>query len=249
MKIIPVMDMLNGLVVQGIGGRRNEYQPISNSVICFNAELYDVAKSYQKKLGLNWFYIADLDRIQISKNLNVNRDKIINLANLKQYEIAIDAGCKTVDDVKEIADWNVNQIVMGTETLQSLDILVKAADQIGSEKIMLSIDIKSGNLLANNPEVKKLQPTDIANVADDLDLKGIIVIELQKVGSQSGPLNQTLLDIVARTKTIPIFAGGGVRNIDDLIELQNNSISGALVATAFHKGKIAKEDLEKIVEK
>jgi len=246
MKIIPVMDLLNGLVVQGIGGRRNEYQPISNSVISSSAQLLDVAKSYQSKLGLNWFYIADLDRIQVTKNMNINRDKIIDLAKSEQFEIAIDAGCKTVENVIEIADWNVNQIVIGTETLQSLDILSEAADQIGSEKIMLSIDIKSGDLVANSPEIKKLQPNDIAYFADELCLKGLIVIELHKVGSQSGPLNQALLDIVEHTANIPVFAGGGVRNVDDLIDLQNNNISGALVATAFHNGSIGKEDLDKI---
>ena len=64
MKVIPVMDLLNGEVVQGKGGRRNEYQPFSDSIISNNPEPISVAKSFNEKLGLDWFYIADLDRIQ-----------------------------------------------------------------------------------------------------------------------------------------------------------------------------------------
>lgn len=246
MRIIPVMDMLNGLVVQGIGGQRNEYKPISSSVISSSAELLDIAKSYENKLGLNWFYIADLDKIQRTNNMNINKDKIIDLVKLKHYETAIDAGCKTIEDVREIAKWKVNQIVLGTETLQSLDILTEAVNLIGSEKIIISIDIKAGELLANSSEIKKLHYTSIARVAEKLGLNSIIVIELQKVGSQSGPFNQALLEIVEHTNDIPVLAGGGVRNIDDLLELQKHGVSGALIGTAFHKGKIKKEDLEKI---
>ncbi len=146
MNVIPVMDLLNGKVVQGIGGRRNEYQPISNSVVTSSAELYEVARAFKEKIGLNWFYIADLDRIQSTKNKNFNREKLVNLAKSQQYNISLDAGCKTIEDVREIAEWNVNQIIMGTETLDSLEILSEAVNHFGPDKIMLSIDIKSGKL-------------------------------------------------------------------------------------------------------
>ncbi len=56
-----------------------------------------------------------------------------------------------------------------------------------------------------------------------------------------------MLEITKKVIEVPIFAGGGVRNIDDLIELYENGVSGALVATAFHKGKIRKDDLNKLL--
>ena len=76
MKVIPVMDLLNGKVVQGIGGLRNKYQPISDSVITNSPEPHNVALSFSEKLGLNWFYVADLDRIQSTENIEENKKKI-----------------------------------------------------------------------------------------------------------------------------------------------------------------------------
>ena len=41
-----------------------------------------------------------------------------------------------------------------------------------------------------------------------------------------------------------IFVGGGVRDIEDLVELKNLGVSGVLVATALHSGKISIEELK-----
>ncbi len=42
-----------------------------------------------------------------------------------------------------------------------------------------------------------------------------------------------------------VFVGGGVRDIKDLVELKNLGVSGVLVATALHSGKISIEELKK----
>ncbi|TET28856.1 MAG: hypothetical protein E3J70_08540 [Candidatus Heimdallarchaeota archaeon] len=244
MKVIPVMDLLNGEVVQGKGGRRNEYQPFSDSIISNNPEPISVAKSFNEKLGLDWFYIADLDRIQSTQNMKKNKEIIIELAKTTDYKISIDAGCKHLKDIDEILSWGVDHVIVGTETLCSLEVLENAVLEIDPQNIILSVDFKGGELLANSKEISKIKPIEIAKFARKLGLKAIIVLELQKVGSQTGPLNDSLLEIVENISTIPIYTGGGVRSIQDLKILKEKGIQGALVATAFHNGNIKKNDLE-----
>ena len=41
-----------------------------------------------------------------------------------------------------------------------------------------------------------------------------------------------------------VYVGGGVRGIDDLVELQKLGVSGALIATALHTGKISMAELK-----
>lgn len=246
MKVIPVMDLLNGEVVQGKGGRRNEYQPFSDSIISNDPALLSVANAFYEKLTLDWFYIADLDRIQSTDNTEINKDIIIELVETSNYKISIDAGCKEVEDIEEILDWGVDQVIIGTETLSSLSVLEKAVSEFNPKKIILSVDFKGGELLANSEEIRKIKPIEIAEFAGNLGLKAIIVLELQKVGSQTGPLNDSLIEIVENVSTIPIITGGGVRSLQDLIVLKEKGIKGALVATAFHNGNIKKEELESL---
>ena len=92
MKVIPVLDLLNGQVVQGVGGQRSEYQPFSDSVISNDPDPLSVAQAYERKLGLNWFYIADLDRIQSTGNIEKNKEAIIKILKTTNCRISIDAG-------------------------------------------------------------------------------------------------------------------------------------------------------------
>jgi len=246
MKVIPVMDLLNGEVVQGKGGRRNEYQPFSDSIISNDPVPLSVANAFYEKLTLDWFYIADLDRIQSTDNTERNKEIIIELTETTDYKISIDAGCKQLEDIEEILSWGVDQVIVGTETLSSLDVLENAAMEFDPQKIILSVDFKGGELLANSEKIRKIKPVEIAEIAGRLGLKAIIVLELQKVGSQTGPLNDSLIEIVENVSTIPIITGGGVRSLQDLIVLKEKGIKGALVATAFHNGNIKREELENL---
>jgi phosphoribosylformimino-5-aminoimidazole carboxamide ribotide isomerase len=42
-----------------------------------------------------------------------------------------------------------------------------------------------------------------------------------------------------------VYVGGGVRNLADLIELKGLGVSGVLVATALHSGKISVKELRR----
>ena len=62
MRLIPVMDLLDGRVVQAIKGEREQYKPVK-SVLCDTSEPVDVARAFRDQLGLSEIYIADLDAI------------------------------------------------------------------------------------------------------------------------------------------------------------------------------------------
>ena len=253
MKLIPVLDLLNKQVVQGIGGQRDIYQPISDSVIVSNAEPLHVLDAFHENLSLSDFYIADLNQIQW-KQENVetafqNLEIIKKLSENEQFNILLDGGCQTLADVKQQLALGINFAVLGTETMKSIRFLDEVTSEINPKKLILSIDLKGGKLLASSQQLQKTTPLDLVKYAENLGIQAAIVLELEKVGSQQGPLNDTLLKIAQNVSSIPIFTGGGVRSIEDIEILQEHNISGALIATAFHKGKISKKELDKFFYK
>jgi phosphoribosylformimino-5-aminoimidazole carboxamide ribotide isomerase len=68
-------------------------------------------------------------------------------------------------------------------------------------------------------------------------------LDLLRVGSGEG-VNKEFLERVAALGGLDVYAGGGVRNIENLIELQKMGVKGALIATALHNGKITVADLK-----
>ena len=69
MKVIPVIDVLNGIVVHAVRGIRKEYQPLQ-SVLTKSVEPLEVAMAF-KNIGFSDLYVADLDAIiDCSTNFN-----------------------------------------------------------------------------------------------------------------------------------------------------------------------------------
>src|SRR5262245_30124653 len=63
MRVIPVIDLMNGQVVRGVAGRRSEYRPIE-SLIAADARPETVARTFVERFGFETIYVADLDAIQ-----------------------------------------------------------------------------------------------------------------------------------------------------------------------------------------
>ena len=87
MRVIPVIDILNGIAVHAVRGKRSEYKPLV-SVLCPSAKPSEIAFAF-KKLGFSRLYIADLDAImKKSSNLAVIRQ----IAKSTGLDLMVDAG-------------------------------------------------------------------------------------------------------------------------------------------------------------
>jgi phosphoribosylformimino-5-aminoimidazole carboxamide ribotide isomerase len=71
----------------------------------------------------------------------------------------------------------------------------------------------------------------------------VIVLDLARVGSGEG-INTDFLKKVIAEVGVQVYAGGGVRDIKDIVELRNLGVTGALIATAIHTGKISIDELK-----
>src|SRR5262249_17293130 len=61
-RILGVLDLMRGVVVRGIAGRREQYAPVV-SRLCSSARPAEVARALVEQLGLTELYLADLDAI------------------------------------------------------------------------------------------------------------------------------------------------------------------------------------------
>jgi phosphoribosylformimino-5-aminoimidazole carboxamide ribotide isomerase len=73
-------------------------------------------------------------------------------------------------------------------------------------------------------------------------IRDVIVLELDKVGTKSG-IDFDFLSHAVEVSNHNILCGGGVRNCEDVYELEKAGVKGALVATAVHDGSIPKNFL------
>ena len=103
---------------------------------------------------------------------------------------------------------------------------------------MLSVDLRGGGLISPDPELAGREPAAAAPLARALGVRELLVIDLARVGSGSGPQLEAVAELAAALPGVAIYAGGGVRDDDDLRALASAGATGALVATALHEGRL-----------
>ena len=237
MKIIPVIDILNGKTVHAVKGKRAEYQPLKSS-LSNSADPLAVASAF-KAAGFRELYIADLDAIM---EKGTSASAIGQIASKTGLELMVDAGISNLQQAQELFKNKVSKIIIGTETLPNLNFIKEAVDNFGSKKIVVSLDLKNGNVLCKSKEVASM---DILALAEELQRRGIaelIVLDLARVGSEEG-VDFNLLKEMRSSLNMNLLVGGGVRGMDDLLKLKELGADGVLLATALHSGKISVETL------
>ena len=239
MNVIPVMDILNGQVVHAVGGERSHYKPIE-SILTKSAEPIEVASAF-KKAGFGEIYIADLDAIIDCTNHSFNLLK--KISQITGVSLIVDAGITSIDRAKMLLDAGISKIVVGTETLQSKTFVKAAVDHFGAERLIVSLDLKDGKVLVAEGYGGCTDAFCMLKEFKDMGVEQVILLDLSRVGSDKG-VDIQFLRKVKLEFGFEVYAGGGVRNIWDLVELQENCLSGALVATALHTGKFSVGDLK-----
>jgi len=237
-KIIPVIDVLGGITVHAVRGRRKEYQPLK-STLCASNNPVDVAVTL-KALGFNELYLADLDAIT-GRHPNFSLFK--RVADETGLELMVDAGVTNLKKADEILKNHVSEVIIGTETLPRASFVAEAVKFFGSEKVVVSLDLM-GNKIISGFELGALaEPVALLREFQDMGVSQIIILDLTKVGSRKG-VNLPFLREVLRNIKARVLVGGGVRDVKDLVELKDIGVFGVLVATALHSGKISAEGLK-----
>jgi phosphoribosylformimino-5-aminoimidazole carboxamide ribotide isomerase len=238
LKVIPVIDVLNGLVVHAIRGIRKEYQPLQ-SVLTKSVEPLEVARIF-KNLGFSDLYMADLDAIIDCSNNFSGLKKITDEVDI---ELMVDGGVTSIERAKKLLETGVSKLIVGTESLQSKSFVSQAVKILGSERIVVSLDLKGDKILVKLGFDGCTDPICLLQQFKDMSISQVIVLDLLRVGSGEG-VNVDFLKKVIAEVGVDVYVGGGVRDIKDLVELKNIGVSGALMATGLHSGKISIDQIK-----
>jgi phosphoribosylformimino-5-aminoimidazole carboxamide ribotide isomerase len=239
LKIIPVIDILNGQVVHAVRGKRKEYQPLQ-SILTESTAPLEVAQAF-KTLGFNELYIADLDAIIDCSSCF---QPLKNIAQQTGLNLWVDAGITNVERAQNLLSNGVSKLIVGTETLQTTRFVGEAVKIFGGDQLLVSLDLKGDKLLVKLGFDGCQNPICLLNDFKAMGISEVIVLDLERVGSGEG-VNVDFLKKVIAEVGVDVYVGGGVRDINDLIQLRTVGVSGALIATALHNGKISVADLKK----
>ena len=242
MRLIPVLDILNGIVVRGVGGRRSEYRPIVSRLTAATDPV-EVARALIEAVRPAELYLADLDAI-VGCPPAVGTYRAIRELGVRLW---VDAGVCDGNGARAVAAAGCD-VVAGLETVMGPEALREVVNAVGPDRVVFSLDLRDGVPLREWPDRGGGPPglpdqfrqawRPVPTVVD-LGVRCLIVLDLARVGGGTGTGTDDLCRELATVyPDVEVIAGGGVAGPDDLKRLEACGVRGVLVASTLHDGRI-----------
>ena len=235
MELIPVVDILDGVVVHGVSGHREHYEPV-RSVLTDSKEPVAVLKALLQAARTKTAYVADLNALTGQGD---HRCLIAEMARTGAHLI-VDAGCRSAESVRDWLAAGAEQVILPTETLSDPEQAASCFSATCDTQLITGLDLVNG---AVRSEYLGWDGRDPQQVLGELLALGaprtVLVLDVRTVGTNAGPSTCSLLSQMRGTWTdVRFISGGGVRSEDDLRALQDVGCAAALVASALHTGQL-----------
>jgi len=238
MHIIPVLDLLGGQVVRGVAGRRAEYRPVV-SLLTRSSDPVEVASAFRRLFGIAELYVADLNALTGGEP----DFPILRELQAAGFRLWVDAGVRDLAAAEPLAAAGTDRIVLGLETLDGPEVL-EAVCRRYPERAVFSLDLKDGTPMGRASRWGDGDAWSVAREAVARGAQRMIVLDLARVGVGSGTGTEELCRrLRIDFPQVEVMAGGGVRGPADLRRLKELGVSGVLVASALHDGRLSPEDL------
>ena len=234
MKIIPAIDLMDGKVVRLYKGDPNQKTIYSENPI-------DVAKKWESA-GADILHLVDLDAtLGIGSNLEIIK-KILEAVSIP---VEVAGGLRDKSLVLEMAKLS-ERIVLGTLAFKDKTLLKSLLSELGSEKIVISVDHKDGEIVTHGWQQDsgiKLIPA----INDFLEM-GFTEFLLTNV-SRDGTLEGPDLEFLEQACILPntnIIASGGISNVADIPKVKEKNAFGVILGKALYEKKISIEEAKKL---
>lgn len=239
MRIVPVLDVMHGEVVRGVGGRRHEYRPLVSHLTPSSRPL-EAAEALASHFDFREFYVADLDALLGGEPTW----PLYAALHERGFRLWVDAGVRRMTQACQLADAGIDSIVVGLETVAGPAELAQMVRAFG-ERIVFSLDLRQGEPLGHRDAWDGGGAKEIAVRAVSLGVRRLLVLDLAQVGGGGGTGTQALCaHLCATHPQVSVSAGGGVRHRGDLELLRDCGVQIVLAASALHDGRLTRADLE-----
>jgi len=226
-EVIPAVDILNGKCVRLKQGRYNAETIYANDPV-------EMAKKWQDE-GANRIHIIDLDgaRTGIPKNIRV----IENICKTLNIPIQVGGGIRNIDTIKQLIDFGVDRIILGTTAVKNPNTLATMCEKFGSH-IIVSIDSKDDKVTSEGwTQVSKKDTKTLAQEAVSLGVKRFVYTDISRDGMLTGPNIEGIKRFISYVN-VPVIASGGISKKEDIDNIKQTGAEGCILGKALYEGKI-----------
>lgn len=235
MILYPAIDLYEGEAVRLVKGDYQQKTVYSNDPA-------SVALDF-KNCGAERIHTVDLEGAK--DGTTPNFEIICKIKQASGLFVEVGGGIRNMETIRKYLDAGIDRVILGTAAVENKE-LVKEAVAAYKERIAVGIDIKDGYVAIKGwLENSSFTAEDFLKEMQDLGVKTIICTDVSKDGMMQGPNKLLYKDLSEEFPDIDLIASGGVSSIDDIKNLKELGLHGAIVGKAYYTKAI---DLKEAIE-
>ncbi|GAB3055615.1 1-(5-phosphoribosyl)-5-[(5-phosphoribosylamino)methylideneamino]imidazole-4-carboxamide isomerase [Salinicoccus sesuvii] len=224
MNIIPAIDIIDGQNVrltQGDYEKKTSMKRTPEEAIAFYSSFEQVAR----------IHIVDL--MGALKQDAQESTVIQELKKKTTLPLQIGGGLRNTETLEKYDAIGIDYFILGTRAITDFEWLKTVVTKFPG-RIFVGVDARENDIYINGwTENSGIVIDDFVQKIENLDVAGIIYTDINKDGMNQGPNfdnTKRINDLTRHT----VIASGGIRNKEDLDQLESMGVTQAIVGKASH---------------
>ena len=237
-ELIPAIDIIEGKCVRLSQGNYSSKTVYSENPL-------EVAQRFQD-VGIRRLHLVDLDGA--ASNHIVNYKILEQIASHTDLIIDFGGGLKSDEDLRIAFECGATMVTGGSIAVKDPDIFKSWLRKYGSERIILGADVRDGKIAVHGwKEESELELLPFVGGFMEEGIDKVICTDIQRDGMLQGPATKLYQEILDKYSDLFLIASGGVRDMDDILRLQEAGIPAVIFGKALYEGYITVKDLERFI--
>jgi cyclase len=242
-RIIPCLDVKDGMVVKGVQFRNHE----------IIGDIVPLAKRYAAE-GADELVFYDITAS--SDNRIVDKSWVERISEQVDIPFCVAGGIKTIEDAAKILAFGADKISINTPALSNPQLITDLTQEFGQQCIVVGIDsyfdqetglyqVKQFTGDASKTRTTTWQTLDWVREVQARGAGEIVLNVMNKDGVRDG-YDIEQLSLVRDICDVPLIASGGAGTIAHFKDVFTQAnVDGALAASVFHKKIIEINELKR----
>lgn len=239
-EIIPAIDVIEGKCVRLTQG---DYAQKS----VYDHSPFEMALQYED-IGIKRLHMVDLDGAKAGTVKNLKA--LEQIASRTELVIDFGGGIKNDVSINDVFNAGASIATIGSIAVKEPSLFSKWLSNYGADNILLGADVKDEMIMVSG----WLEKTDLtidkfieSKVKDGLTQ--YFCTDISKDGVMEGPSMDLYKMLKESLPKIDLIASGGVRSLDDVLNLNNIGCTGVIIGKAIYEYHITMPDLKNFIKK
>lgn len=246
-RIIPCLDVRDGLVVKGVQFQHHE----------IIGEILPLATRYAKE-GADELVFYDItasceDRV-------VDKSWVSRVAEIIDIPFCVAGGIQSVENAREILEFGADKISINSPALANPRLITELSNKFGVQCIVIGIDsfydenTKKYHVYQFTGDTKRTRTTqwETADWIEEVQMRGAgeIVLNMMNQDGKRQGYDIDQLNTMREICQVPLIASGGAgEKIHFADVFKKTAVDGALAASVFHRQLIHIHELKQYLKK